>query len=252
MWLPSSGVEYIAKKSSNSLYYRIKLGPNKAPIPVIKKTNTPVVQGNIKDIRLFAIYGAEDIIVVTVSSKGRTKVLSKLTGQKGEKIRGFELMSVGLDYAIFDKNAKSYRIELSKAKIDSKGMGFTPSKTPPKSTKKSKATGDIVDAGDHKIIDKSLIEHFATNLSEINKNIGIKEIKDKDGFKGFGISFIRRGSPFAKLGIKRGDVIKTVNGQKIDSYDSAFGIYKNISNITNLTMVIERNNKEMELEYEVN
>ena len=116
----------------------------------------------------------------------------------------------------------------------------------------SKPEGDVVDAGDHKIIDKSLIDHYAANMDDIYKNIGIKEIKKGGKIEGFSISFVRKGSPFAKLGVKRGDVIKSINGQKIDSYNAAFGVYKNISNIDNLTLVIQRGKEEMELEYEVN
>ncbi len=117
---------------------------------------------------------------------------------------------------------------------------------------KSKVEGEVVDAGDHKIIDKSLVDHYAKNMDDIYKNIGIKEIKKGNDLQGFSISFIRKGSPFAKLGIQRGDVIKAINGQQIDSYNAAFDVYKNISDISNLTLVIERGKEEMELEYEVN
>ncbi len=116
----------------------------------------------------------------------------------------------------------------------------------------SKVKGDVVDAGDHKIVDKSLIDHYAKNMDDIYKNIGIVEVKKGNDLQGFRISFVRKGSPFSKLGVKRGDVIKAINGQKIDSYNAAFGVYKNISNINNLTLVIERDKEEMELEYEVN
>ena len=89
-------------------------------------------------------------------------------------------------------------------------------------------------------------------MDDIYKNIGIKEIKKGKDLEGFSISFIRKGSPFEKLGIQRGDIIKAINGQKIDSYNAAFEVYKNISNIDNLTLVIQRGKEEMELEYEVN
>ena len=65
-----------------------------------------------------------------------------------------------------------------------------------------------MDAGDHKIVDKSLIEHYAKNMDDIYKNIGIREIKKGNDLDGFSISFVRKGSPFEKLGVRRGDVIK--------------------------------------------
>ena len=62
----------------------------------------------------------------------------------------------------------------------------------------------------------------------------------------------KRNSDFSKLGLRRDDVIKSINGQEINSYNRAFETYKNIQNVENLTMVIKRGKEEMELEYEIN
>ena len=89
-------------------------------------------------------------------------------------------------------------------------------------------------------------------MDDIYKNIGIGEIKEGKDLRGFKINFVRRDSPFAKLGIRRNDVIKSINGQEITSYNAAFGVYKNIKNVDNLSLVIIRGKEEMELEYEIN
>jgi len=47
-------------------------------------------------------------------------------------------------------------------------------------------------------------------------------------------------------------VIKSINGQEINSYNAAYGVYKNIQNMDNLTLVVKRGKEEMELEYEIN
>jgi len=252
LWLPASGVDHVEERGNNALYYRVKLSPNTAPAPVatrpVNKKST-VRGGSIKDIKLLAIYHASDITVVTVVYKAKSKVLST-----GDEINGFVLEGAGQNYATFSKKSKTYQITLLKGKKskDSIVPGKSSSSPSSKSSKKTKAEGDIVDAGDHRIIDKSLLDHYATNMDDIYKNIGIKEIKKGKAIEGFSISFIRKGSPFAKLGLKRGDVIKSMNGQKLDNYNAAFGMYKNIQNINNLTLVIERGKEEMELEYEVN
>ena len=202
--------------------------------------------GSIKDIKLLAIYNASDVTVVTVEYKGKTRVLAK-----DEAINGFVLEGAGSNYATFSKNAKTYQINLI---VSKKGSGSIKSAQPSatSSASESQVEGEIVDAGDRKIVDRSLLDHYAQNMDDIYKNIGIREIKKGKDLEGFSISFIRKGSPFAKLGIQRGDVIKAINGQKIDSYNAAFEVYKNISNIDNLTLVIQRGKEEMELEYEVN
>jgi len=245
LWLPTSGVNYTQEKGGKALYYRVKLSPNKAPAPTMKKKETRVVAGSINDIKLLAIYHASDVTVVTVEHKRKTKVLGR-----GDVINGFMLESAGNNYATFSKNEKMYKVPLL---ISTKGSASIRSSKPSvKSAPVEKVEGEVVDAGDHKIIDKSLISHYAKNMDDIYKNIGIKEIKKGKNLEGFSISFIRKGSPFAKLGLKRGDTIRSINGQKIDSYNAAFGIYKDIANIENLTLVIQRGKEEMELEYEVN
>jgi general secretion pathway protein C len=245
LWLPTIGVEHVAEKGGKALYYRVKLSPNEAPAPTT--TKKPVqTAGSIKDIKLLAIYNASDVTVVTVEHKRKTTVLSK-----GEAINGFVLEGAGNTYATFSKNGKTYKINLI---ISTKGERSITSSKPvsvPAPSKK-KVEGDIVDAGDHKIVDKSLIDHYGKNMDDLEKNIGIKEIKNGNDLQGFSIAFIRKGSLFEKLGVKRGDVIKAINGETIDSYEAAFNVYKNISNIDNLTLVIERDKEEMELEYEVN
>ncbi len=248
MWLPTSGIDHIEKKGSKALYYRVKLSPNKAPAPTVKKKPIIATKGTIKDIKLLAIYNASDTTVITVSYKSKTKVLSK-----GEAINGFVLEGAGNNYATFSKNAETYKITLMVSKKSKATMqSIKPVPSPLKSTEKDKVEGSVVDAGDHKIIDKSLLEHYSKNMDDIYKNIGITEVKNGKILEAFKISFIRKGSPFAKLGVKKGDVIKSINGQKIDSYNAAFGVYKNIQNINNLTLVIQRGKEEMELEYEVN
>ena len=245
LWLPTMGVEHSEDKGGKALYYRVKLSPNGAPAPTT--TKRPVqTAGSIRDIKLLAIYNASDVTVVTVEHKRKTTVLAK-----GEAINGFVLEGAGNNYATFSKNSKIYKITLIvSTKGDTSIQSDKPSSVPVSSS--GKVEGDVVDAGDHKIIDKSLVDHYAKNMADLEKNIGIKEIKKGKDLTGFSISFIRKGSLFEKLGVKRGDVIKSINGEAIDSYNAAFGVYKNISNIDNLTLVIQRGKEEMELEYEVN
>jgi general secretion pathway protein C len=249
LWLPASGLDQLEERGGKSLYYRAKLSPNEAPAPVITKKSVPIT-GSIKDITLLAIYNASDVTVITVEYKRKTKVLAR-----GDEINGFALEGAGNNYATFSKNGKMYKVTL---RIISKGnesiqpsKSSLPSSSAP-SSRKRKVEGEIVDVGDHKIVDRSLLDHYAQNMDDIYKNIGIREIKKGKELEGFSISFIRKDSPFAKLGLKRGDVIQSINGQKIDSHKAAFEMYKNMKNIENLSLVIKRGKEEMELEYEIN
>ena len=252
VWLPSSGVEHTEEKGGKALYYRVKLTPNEAPAPIKPTSARPAKpKGSIKDIELLAIYNASDVTVITVSYKNKTKVLSK-----GDEINGFVLEGAGSNFATFSKNSKTYQISLIKSKkgdnsvSKTKGTDAVTSSETPSSS--SKAEGDIVDAGDHRIVDKSLVEHYAKNMEEITKNIGIAEQKEGKDLKGFRVTFVRKNSHFSKLGLRRGDVIKSINGQEITSYNAAMNVYKNINAMDSLSLTITRGKEEMELEYEIN
>jgi len=244
-YLPATGLNQEKEVKRKALYYRVSLSSSKAPVP--KKVVKRVPVANIKDISLLAIYSAEDATVVTVMHHNKTKVLSR-----GEEINGFTLEGAGRTYAVFSKKGKHYKIDLlTKKKSSGSGTIRVVNQNSSLEENSGKTAGEITDAGDHKIIDRSLFEHFTKNMDEVYKYIGISESR-KDGRLQFKITFVKRGSPFAKLGVRRGDIIKSVNGQEIDSYNTAFNVYKNIGNVESLTMVIVRGKKEMELEYEIN
>ncbi len=251
LWLPSTGVEHMTQKGAKALYYRVKLTPNEAAAPVTTPTKAPPKQasGSIKDIKLLAIYNASDITVVTIEHKSKTKVLSR-----GDNVNGFVLQGAGNNFATFSKHAKTYKVQLLTGKSSGKStLKTVPNLHPLKERPKAKKTqGEVTDAGDHKVIDRTLLDHYAKNMDDIYKNVGIGEVRNGKDLAGFRITFVRKDSPFAKLGIKRDDVIKSINGQEINSYNAAFGVYKNIQNIDNLTLVIQRGKEEMELEYEIN
>jgi len=251
-WFPAGGINHTEEKRAKPLYYRVKLTQNEAPPPAAVKPKPRPAAGNIREITLLALYHASDIVVVTVKYKNRTKVLGK-----GESINGFVLEGAGADYAIFGKNGKTYRVPLAVPKTSRKNGLIEPVKplVPKLSSRQNHVAspqGEIVDAGDRRIVDRSLLKHYTENIDDLYKNIGIQEVKKSGNLEGFRVTFIRRGSLFAKLGVKRGDVIKSINGQALTSYSAALNVYKDINNAQNITLVIERKNQEMELEYEIN
>ena len=247
-WLSTLDIDQAEDQSSKSLYYRVKLTPNNiaAPQKVVPKVKK--IAGSIKEIKLLAIYNATDIAVVTVEYRKKSKVLSS-----GDKINGFTLEGAGSNFAMFSKDDKNYKVLLTKnakAKLNKSSIKSVPIIN--SNVKTKKVLGEVTNEGSSKIIDRSLLEHYADNMDDIYKNIGIAEIKEGKDLKGFKINFVRKNSPFSKLGIRRNDVIKSINGQEITSYNAAFGVYKNIKNVDNLSLVIIRGKEEMELEYEIN
>jgi len=241
--LPSSGINHTVDSKIKPLYYRVKL--DKQEYVASKGTKKKPIS-SIKDIKLIAIYTSSDTVVVTVIYRGKTKVLTK-----GDKINGFKLVSGTSSYALFEKNGKSYKVDLIKHRTNSRSsIEFISNSTRTNNVQKQQPQEELMDDGEPNVIKKDVFKHFVNNMDDIYKNIGIREIKQGDK-KLFKVAFIRRGSAFAKLGIRRGDIIKSINGQTIDSYNAAFMAYRSIKDADSLDVVVMRNNKELELEYEI-
>jgi len=249
MFLPTEGKEHIEITRIKNLYYRTKLANKQKEIPKPKKVvkKAPTIN-TMRGIKLLALYNSKEVLVVTVEKNRKTKVLSR-----GEDIDGFKLTSAGSDYAIFTKGGKEFKLLLDKEKIKTDSYirpVVEPKKTKTKDKKKEKS--GIVESEDgEKIVSRGLLSSYTKDIDKVWKDIGIGEHRTNGVLDGFKVNFVKRGSDFEKLGLKRGDILKAVNGQELNSYNAAFSFYKEMDSIENLTLSIIRNNQEMELEYEI-
>ena len=68
------------------------------------------------------------------------------------------------------------------------------------------------------------------------------------GLKLYGI---RRTSLLGKLGIRNGDMLRTINGFDMTSPDTALEAYSRLRTADALTLAVKRQNKEMTIEYSI-
>jgi len=259
-FLPKSGIDYTEKNKLKSFYYPVRLSNIKehkvAPV-VIKPTTRPkapvkkVVPVTMNGYKLLAIYLAGDTLIVTVSKGAKTKVLGK-----GDVFNGFKLVSSLKDIAFFTKGGKQFELPLKNIK-KAKTKKIARRKVAPKRVKNiappSVHKKGIVAAanGETKVVSKGLLSSYTKDIDKVWKDIGIGEYKVNGVLTGFKVNFIKKNSDFEKLGLKRGDILTSINGQELDSYNAAFSFYKEMDSIENLTLSIKRNNQDMELEYEI-
>ena len=249
LFLPSSGIEHSKSTKASPLYYRVKLASSKPTVQTVTEVKeAQTLQANMQGYKLLALYSAKDVLVVTVEKGKKTEVLAK-----GEIIDGFKLIGAGSDYALFTKGKREFKLPLdgSKSKV-STVVGKTPQQ-PNSVVTKSASKGEIIDSeeGEGKIVQRGLLSSYTKDVEKIWKDIGISEYKIGGKLGGFKVNFVKKNSDFEKLGLRRGDILKSVNGQELNSYNAAFSFYKEIETVENLTLSIKRDNKDMELEYEI-
>jgi len=244
MFLPNVGEEFSSKVKAKALYYRVRLSNNAMNIePVVKKRPKKTVS-SMRGIKLIALYHASDTLVVTVEKSRQASVLTK-----GDKIDGFVLTSAGSDYAMFTKNTKEFKLTLSATKTI--GSQITHSQPKKRTLIKPNSNKEIKEENGIKVVNRSLLTSYTSNPKKIWKDIGISENKVNGKLNGFKINYVKRGSDFEKLGLKRGDLLTAINAEKLDNLGAVMGLYGDINNIENLTLTVERNGKSEDIEYEI-
>ena len=157
---------------------------------------------------------------------------------KGEVFKGYKLIDVHPDAAIFEKGGKHYELRFKEDKGARKNSI-------------SEAAPEIVNEGEAVFVKRNEINHYVKHFDDIWKNIKIKEIVKNRRLEGFRVTWVKRGSVFAKMGLRKGDILIGANNKRFKSLSQVFKLYNNAEKIDSLKLTILRDNQERELEYEI-
>ncbi len=240
-YLPNESVELQIKNNFIQSYKRINFSnmiKQDKVKPKIVDSKPSSSEVSITNMILKGLYGTKNKGYIIVAMKSNVKKTS-IVGI-GEVFQGYTLKSLTRDSAVFVKNSKNYILALKKMK---KSKYIKP-------VKKSRSNKKLI-PGIPNIVSKKDITYYSKNPKQIWKDISISEVKDGKKIKGFKVNRIKRGSRFANLGIKQGDLIIKANNVRLESYRDAMNIYKNISKLDAIEIVVLRNNQEVELVYEI-
>ncbi|MBL6979160.1 MAG: hypothetical protein ISR61_09430 [Desulfobacteraceae bacterium] len=121
----------------------------------------------------------------------------------------------------------------------------------PESKKGGRTSSSVkpVHSGDTLTLSRSDIQD---SLKNINKLLTQARIRPhlKDGKPdGFALSYIKANSFFTKLGLRRGDIVKSINGKQINTPEDAFSFYQALESGAPLSMEISRGGKPKTINY---
>jgi len=246
LFLPKSGENYHEPSRVKKLYYRVHFTSKSNVITEEerKKQQMAKTVNSMKGYRLLGLYHnvAKKVLVITVEKANKTTVLSK-----GEVIDGFKLISAGEDYVIFKKSSKSFKLSLSKITKQMKRV----SGSSHKETNKIKNSTIVESETGVKEIPRTLLSSYIKDSDKIWKDIAIVQNKKNGVSDGFKINYVKEGSDFEKLGLKRDDILVEINAEPLNSLSTAMKLFNEINNIENLTLTVIRNGKREEIEYEI-
>jgi general secretion pathway protein C len=144
--------------------------------------------------------------------------------------------------------------------IDIEGAAAPAAPSAPVALNNPAATGDPLDAdikrgvrcnGANCEIDRSLVDKMLSNTALLATAARfVPSIKDgrPNGFK---LYAIRPNSIFAAIQLQNGDTVKSINGMEMSSPDQALGVYTKVRTATHLTVVAERRNETVTLDYTI-
>ena len=233
VYLPKVGVSLEPKYNFAATYVRVDFGKLFGAKKVQSKPTTQQHSTQISELVLKGLYGNAKKGFVVVAKRSNEKATSIVS--MGESYDGYTLRFVGSGYALFEKNAKEYKLSLQEAKkvLQQNNVTFS----------KEENNEHTVHRGD--------INYFAKNPAEIWKNISIVDYKEGGELIGFKVRWIKKGSKFAQLGLKKGDIIIKVNNKALHSYKDALDIYAKVAKLKELMLIVLRDGEEKEILYEV-
>jgi len=223
-YLPKYPEIHHIEQNGNSFYninlYKIFSSGKK--VTDFQKSNIKQISETLNNLELKAVYNDGKKAFIIVKDKTGTVFLDL-----NQTYNGYKLTKISSSYAIFQKNKKKYILSFTK-------------------NKQKKATKKYFNSLTKKISKKTLNE-YKNNFSKIWNEIGIIKIN-----KGYKITYVKKGGIFDKLGLKTGDIIMKVNGEKITNDIQAWNLYNNIDKYDYLEIEIKRNDKTKVIEYEIN
>ena len=109
---------------------------------------------------------------------------------------------------------------------------------------------------DSAVTKKVNLKRETINDAMMNINSLMKDVRIRPHFRngqpeGMAVSGIKSNSIFRKMGIRNGDIITGVDGQKIESVDDAMALYGNLKSTSEIQLEIKRMGQVQSIEYTI-
>ncbi len=100
-------------------------------------------------------------------------------------------------------------------------------------------------------IDRKMIDKQLADLPTLQSQARVVPHYKDNAYQGFKLVGVRPGSLYRAIGIRSGDVITAVNGNKIDSPNKALELFEQLKSSSNISVEIERRGQPKTLGYTI-
>lgn len=161
------------------------------------------------------------------------------------------------------QNARLHRIERFRVILERSGRmeymevsGSTGDSTPTPATRvlrpRAPASEGIRETGDGEFeIEGSFLDAQLNDLPTLLRSALAQPVTSGGQIDGFRITQIRPGSVYDQLGLQNGDVIRAVNGDRLDSPQKGMQLFSTLRNQKRISIDIERGGSRLNYNYDI-
>ncbi len=206
-----------------------------------KKKETQVVKEKNPSVplpELKAIYYGKNRLAL-LRFKISNKEIRDIWVKEGEKKLGWELKEVKPFYVILSADGKNEKLNLFKRNQEKKrvlGKG---------SERQSFEENGVF------IVSKETLRRLTSNIGNLFSQIGLRPYFNRGRIEGVKIIYLKPDSIFTKAGLRRGDVILTINGVPIKTTEDTYRIFESLKTASRIEVKVKRGSRVITLRAEV-
>lgn len=100
-------------------------------------------------------------------------------------------------------------------------------------------------------IDRKMLDKQLADVSKLQQEARVVPHYQDNQYQGFKLVGVRPGSLYRAIGIRSGDIVTAVNGNKIDSPTKALELFEQLKSSSNISVEIERRGQPKTLTYNI-
>ena len=234
-------VFFLLKESMEIKYVpKVEKKENKVNVKEIEEKFSRIFKGERKDIKIVNVQEKSIEAISPPDVKLKGVIISKnLKGavfyngkeifvKEGEEIKGYRLIKVEKDFALLEKGGKIFKVgfEISKKKSFTRNY-----------------EDQNVSSEREIVLSRREILRITKDPAKMFTQIRLVPYIRNGKTEGFIFEWVKPGSIFDRIGIRRGDILVSVNNMTISSGEDAFRILYQLRNEPNLRVVLIRNGR---------
>jgi general secretion pathway protein C len=192
------------------------------------------------------------------SSDGKTMLY-----REGSDVDGFRVLAVYSSAVVVSSSSGACQLLMFEEDEAGVALGKLPTATPTPATRtrgdprSAGLTDEELNDGIEKISDtkfniqRSLVDKVLANQGSLMKTARVIPHEENGRVAGVRLYGIRRNSLLGRLGVRNGDMLRTINGFDMTSPDTALEAYSRLRSADKLTLAVKRQNNEMTIEYNI-